>query len=255
VQLGSIARSVSSSPVLLLSVLFLFFAGSAQARSLYNVDFEAPVHTVGANPTLGQGPAPRKTPTEIFQSSPVVVAQPGVLDGQSLRFTPSSDYRQIKFGVGSKSAGFPEQYPQCRFRGDLVFNNKIDNGHFRVLVDAPNANRLDFEKGRMAVAVAPTLWTSTDVGAFNVGERLALDIFVDRSAEWWSIRVNGMQIHQGPFYYTDYPPNSGFQTLRFSSVGSADVYLDNVRIEGLPEPGTLTLAAAAGVLLLRRRRG
>jgi hypothetical protein len=226
-------------------------AAPARAVLLYDVDFEAPVHTLGAPPTLGQEPAPRKTVTMINFGTPTIAQEAGVLDGQFLRLSSTGSYEQVSFGLGSDDGGFAEQYPYYLIQSDLTIQELTDQ--FRYHVDGPTAHNVRFTSvgGLVAVALGVEGYEEP-IGTYEFGARISLDVRVDRQIERWTIRIDNEVVFTG-----DYPIYTlhGMRTVRPALIGEGTVDLDNVRIWGLPEPGSLLLLAGGTLALgVRRRR-
>lgn len=219
----------------------------AHAVLLYDVDFEAPLHTVDAPPTMDQGTAPRHTVTRIFFGDPVISAQSGVLDGQFLRLF-SGD--QVIFGIGASDGGFLEQYPYYKITADLVIQELGSGSSLNYFVDGPAAHHVRFNSsGLIEAVVGGNMAYEQPIGSFDFGTRLLLDVRIDRVLRQWWIRLDHVLVFTG-----DYPIHTthGMRMLRPSIGGPGTVDFDNVRIIGLPEPTTLAIWSTALSLVLRR---
>ena len=226
---------------------------------LYNVNFEAPTHVLNQLPTVGFGALPRNTPTDVVFGQPRIRSQAGILDGQFCRFESAyvAGYCQLEFGLDSQYGHIRQQYPLYRMRMDMLVERMNAAGDvLTVFADAPHAHSLKFlyENNMRVVVLGDDAYQQT-IGTFDEGSRFSIRLDCDLSTEWWRIYRDGVLIFSGAFPQY-YGRMMGLRYSLASSPGSntACVDIDNVKIEGLPEPATLGLAVLGSLMALRRRR-
>src|SRR6185503_11975855 len=108
-----------------------------------------------------------------------------------------------------------------------------------VIFDTPTVVRLDFtDQGTI-------LQNESSVGTFQFGQIVHITALVDLTLNQWTISRNGTQLFQGLFFHTvpaaPVPPTSiSFVRINFADSvalpGSPVAMIDNVRIQGIPEP-------------------
>ena len=196
---------------------------------LYDVDFGTPPHTVGQPPVVGRGPAPRNVPTKINFGAPTVVAAVGVMDRQPLRFrTGRLTYDQLSFGIGNRfgDGGFDFQLSRYHFELTVMMVSTTGvNPELVVFFDGPTAHAVRFKgDGRINARTLGDDGYIETIGEWEPGVpiRLVVDIF--RSAERWTIALDGEEVFSGSYHISCC---GGMRMLRPSaSVGTIAVIDD-----------------------------
>jgi hypothetical protein len=228
---------------------------------LYDVNFEAPTHVVSQMPTVGFGTPPRNTPSRVNFGQPMIRSESGVLDGQFCRFdsahTTGSPYSycQLAFGLDT----WYGYYPFYRMTLDMAVESLNSPAEeFAVFADNPAARKLLFSCVDGVGTVVGYGGTSAQtVMTFTQGTRFSIRLDCDRTGERWTIYKNGEIVFEGE--YLRALPSQPMGALRLSlsspqTGGTACVDVDNVRLEGLPEPATLGLVALGSLVAVSRRR-
>lgn len=251
-----------------LAALLLFLAPSAaRAAPFYDVSFEAPLHALGAEPTLvsESAPFPRSAPTGILvgpgTDGPRIVQGPNGTQETEFRYTGSADpalnvlQEQLIFALdgSSRSLAISFDLDVASLAGA---EGAIFGGEFSVLVDTPLSHSFVFRgDGYLDVIQGSGGGTSAvQFATYPIGSNLHVQILSDLDAATWSLVIDGVPLFTGSFN------GSAFASVRFSlrdfyGTGIPTVYLDNVRIA--PEPSSTALLAvivAAGAILRGLRR-
>lgn len=260
-------RRAALGSILTLAVISLR-AAQAQPVVLYDVDFSAPTHALGTTPTVGSGPLPRATPTDISflgggaaDSSATVVSsfgaltdRPVVLEGDGSQ----SSIVTILFGLDDARTHDADSY---RLEFDLIIDALPTNAdHFTLFIDAPSVNRLQFTAAGELTVFNTALVATQTIGTYQTGALLSVAIDFDQLQWIWSIAVNGQTLFSGPAGGTG-ATAIRINLARIDPSGSASsvrrVALDGVRITAVPEPGRLVgfVAALASLALASALRG
>lgn len=245
--------------LVLLAVVPASFASipNPPPQLLYDVNFEAPTHIVDRVATTDLGPVPRHGPSSNYFGQPMIRTQAGTLDGQFVRFdkahstTDTYPYCQMRFSLNSTTG--IAQYPSYRMRFDMVVHSLETSNHsdeFTAFIDDANIQPIRFHPNHQIEAANAGV-----VGTYTDNSRLAFRIDVDQVQRSWKVFMNDMQLVSGPLItlpdYGTEMASMRFNLAAYSTYASVDV--DNVRIEGLPEPVTFGLFAAAWMLSRRAR--
>ena len=133
---------------------------------------------------------------------------------------------------------------------------------FAVLFDVPSTIRLDFENNGTISEYNP----HHIIGSYNQGELLSMSILVNLLDNTWGISCNSQHLYTGQFFYPvpampDLPTN--ISTIRFNLTDDLAysnipvAAIDNIKVQGLPEPSSLFLLGLGVPILsgfLRRKR-
>lgn len=234
------------------------------AQSLFDVDFEAPLHEIGSEPATGT----LGGPTSVVFGSPTVV-EDSLLPSQSLEFQlPSSPpsnlngLEQIRFQLGNEASIY-------RVAFDLTFDSLVPaeftGESFTLLFDTPRIQNLNFQRFPGADEITISVFQPTpngpsisrNIGTAANGELLQFEIEVDIEAQRWIINEGGTTLLNGDFFVS----GDDLESVRFSlsdrnSNGDSRVLLDNVQFSAIPEPSSLGVLLSICVLgpAYRRRR-
>ena len=249
-------------------VMFLFafcFNSDSFGVLLYDIDFSPPIHVVGSQMTVGYGPIPRNTPTEVWAGQQIVVSSYSYLTQQPIKMVPGDpsvggDYRYSQFELDLSTFN----YPIYRLDLDMCLEKmKINSWDgFSITFDVPTVVRLDFENNGTISEYNP----HNIIGLYNQGELLSMSILVNLLTNTWDIRCNSQHLYTGQFFYP-VPANPDLPTyirsIRFNLVDDLDYSdipvsaIDNIKVQGIPEPSTLLLLGLGVPILsgfLRRKK-
>jgi hypothetical protein len=252
-----------------LAALVLVLAPSpTRAAPFYDVSFEAPLHVLGAEPTLvsESAPFPRHAPTGIlvgpWTDGPRIVQGPNGTQETEFRYTGPADptqlyvlLEQLIFAVdgSSRSLAISFDLDVASLAGA---EGAVFGGEFSVAVDTPFTHSFDFRgDGFLDVVQGGGGGTTAfRFATYPIGSNLHVQILSDLDAATWSLVIDGAPLFTGSFI------GSAFDTVRFSlrdfeGSGIPTVYLDNVSI--VPEPSSTALLAvvvAAGAALRGLRK-
>lgn len=230
------------------TVLFVFaIAIPAHAEVFYNIDFESPVHSVGAVPDVGIG---IDTPSEIRFGDPKVMQGFGAISSQCLVFNQTvPEYDQIRLDLGKD-----QDYYFLSF--DISTRN-LDNSlsAFTINFDTPYVRNIYFNGKGMVRPFAPYSGVNTYGYDFNNETLMHVTAEIDLRQEKWEIKINDRLAVDGKFYGSD------IESIRFNlstSTGAIDyepsvyVAIDNIFVSNVPEPCSLVLLSLGGLILRRR---
>jgi hypothetical protein len=226
-----------------LIVVALLVCGTAQWAMaewvpLYDVDFSTPPHVVGEPPVLGDGPCPRHTPSEIWFGEPLVVEALGALTDQPCAFGnhPEVAFDQLNFVVLPEPAehGVPGTYDAFHISVDLLIDVAAPQDLLKIILDCPSAHQMQFRPpDEIWVDVGGDGGYEQQIGSFQEGVPIHLDIVVNTQLNYWGVLLDGNPEFTGDF------PSEQLARLRFSlsSTEAEDpVAIDNVFIEGFDIP-------------------
>jgi hypothetical protein len=209
---------------------------------LYKVDFEPPIHTAGAPPTLGEGAPPRRVPTRLRYGSPRVVAPADAGQSQVLELAGESDeYAQVSFALAHNldTGGFETQYPTYRVELSVdIADAGTDASEFAIVLDGPMAQRIAFSPdGAITAAASWDPDTSaegyrTEIGRFEVGVPTHVAIDLDLASGRWDIDLGRTSAFSGR-YPTSCPTRLEGQcirSLRLNAMGSTRAWVDDVAV-------------------------
>ena len=201
---------------------------------LYDVDFGTPPHTPGEPPVLGDGPAPRETPSTIPFGEPLVVEALGELVDQPCAFGyhPVNPYDQLTFYTEQGGAhGFPDAYPSYRLQMLVLVENT--GMEFKVFVDCPSAHSVIFDSfGNIRAVVLGGGGYNIIIGAYSPGTSILLEIEVNIATQMWTIRLDGEEAFTGAY------PSDYLRTMRLSmdtNLPDDPVAVDDILIWGIDE--------------------
>jgi hypothetical protein len=225
----TLAQSPASGPVL-----------------LYDVQFENPPHSLGMPPVVGEGSAPRNTPTRLRFGAPLIVAASGSGTGQALELAAAGDsYDQLVFALAHNhdNGGFEQQYPTYHFDLTVVIEaaGDADSG-FTILFDGPMATQLAFTP-----AGTITAWVVGDpvnnvsgyvveVGRYEVSVPIRLTVDLDMALHEWRIALDGESVFSGP----NSSPCPVFleaqcmRNLRLNATGTTRALVDDIVVMDRP---------------------
>jgi hypothetical protein len=219
--------------------VMMFFAGAPRAAQagevlLYDVDFGTPPHTPGEPPVLGDGPAPRDTPSTIPFGEPLVVEELGELIDQPCAFGdhPADPYDQLTFYTEQGGAhGFPDAYPAYRLQMLVLVENS--SMEFKVFVDCPTAHSVAFDSyGNIRAIVLGQGGYNIIISAYTPGTPVLLEIEISIATQMWTIRLDGDEAFTGDY------PSEELRDMRLSMSTNADpdpLAVDDVLIWGVDE--------------------
>jgi hypothetical protein len=207
---------------------------------LYSVDFEPPLHNPGAPPAVGEGSAPRRTPTRLRYGDPLVVASMGSQPGQALELDPSVDrYDQVSFALASNldGGGFDDQYPTYYFELTVTIANAgADASGFSILLDGPMAQQITFAPNGVISALAS--WDPdagfegyrSAIGRFDVGVPKRVGIRLDATLGQWAILLDRNLALSGryPMSCAAHFDGQCIRGLRVNAEGSTRALVDDV---------------------------
>jgi len=231
----------------------LALCGQASAVTLYDIDFSSPVHSVGAEPTVGAGPFPRETISEIKFGSPQVVAgedsladQPLVLsDGEPTGF--GSTYEQIQLDLGQNADLYELEFDLFLSGFSLESSDSFALQLDRAGFEGFTALGFDVANGLRYSLYGP----GTDIGLFgswNQDVVMSVRVEADVANDWLRWFVDDVEVKSSPWAASD------LATLRLNltegtAAGGpqAQATLDNLVIRAIPEPsaGALLFTALA----------
>lgn len=216
---------------------------------LYDIDFEAPFHTVGQRPTSDGGDAVRRGPTGLLAGTPIVVQRPGAAS-QEVMFDGrhKSSGMQLLIGQGR---GFPVRYPSYRMEFDLAHLPDAHSDSFWVTFHSTGAEPVEVGfRGDGSVEINCVM----GVGAYTLGETVRVGIEVNWGAGTWSVDLDGRAISRGALD----PAFGHLGQIRMSATSEegaeSAVFLDNIRVTGVPGVGTVGVLVMGGLTAARRRR-
>jgi len=213
---------------------------------LYRVDFEPPLHIAGGPPAIGQGPAPRYTPTRLRYGEPLVVDSSSGANGQSLEFTPTLQlYDQVSFALASNlgGGGFDVQYPT--YFAQLVVTVAgagASSSRFAISLDGPMAQQIVFTPDGAITAVASwdpdsaTEGYRTAIGHFQIDVPMQIAIALNTGLGRWEIWLDRNLAFSGR-YPQSCPAHFAGQcvrNLRLNAEGTARVRVDDVYVMDRP---------------------
>jgi hypothetical protein len=206
---------------------------TAGADRLYDLDFSTPPHTVGLPPVIGNAPAPRETVTDIPFGDPRVAATFGPLNDQPLRFdTADGNGDQIELDV--------EDLATCgvyTFNADVLVAVIQPNQELSIHFDTPEVRNVYFDDSGDIMAFVPGQIIGI-IGGYTLGTVHHLEVVIDLPGDTWTISVDGVQLHTGPF---DAPELTGIRVS--TNVSSPPVPLIRAAIDDVTLDGTDCLAA------------
>jgi hypothetical protein len=229
-------RGLSCWWAIVIAMCFVGAPGQAQAGEvlLYDVDFGTPPHTPGEPPVLGDGPAPRKTPSEIPMGKPLVVEALGALTDQPCAFGdhPVDPYDQLKFCTEQGGAhGFPDAYGTYRVELIVLVDDVDPNLRFKVFMDCPLAHSVEFDsEGDIRAIVLGEGGYNNVIGSYTKGTPIELEIEVKIESQTWWIRLEGEEAFTGAY------PSEELRAVRLSlytNLPADPVAVDNVVIWGI----------------------
>lgn len=214
--------------LLSLSALGAAIAVPSMARAdtlLYNLTFSSPLHTVGLPPTIGNGPAPRETVTDINFGSPMVVAARGVLNQQPLEFNTTN-------GIGDQVELDLTSFEPCAnytITSDLVIAQMAAGQEFTFVLDTPQVRNLHFEaNGDVRIWVPGGANQVIGAWAANALIRVRIEVFL--SSDTWAISLNGVQVYSGPFGGATELTALRLSTDVVNPIGAEIAAVDNLKI-------------------------
>ncbi|MBW2577958.1 MAG: hypothetical protein JRE38_07800 [Deltaproteobacteria bacterium] len=207
---------------------------------LYKVDFEPPLHTLGAPPAIGEGSAPRYTPTRLRYGDPLVAASTDPRKGQALELTQTVDpYDQVSFEFASNlgGGGFDDQYPTYYVELTVTIASAgADSSGFTILLDGPRAQQIVFAPNGVITALAS--WDPdaglegyrTAIGRFDVGVPTRVGIKLDAVSGQWEIFLDRNLALSGryPLSCAAHFAGQCIRSLRVNAVGSTRALIDDV---------------------------
>lgn len=242
-----------------LGLTLSFLNCSANAALLYDITFSEPYHALGEQINTDNGPIPRYGPSEIFWGSQIVRTSFGPLTNRPAEFLPELTpmgyfiYSQIQFDISVLG-----EYPKYKLDFELCIENmpgeELDN--FSITYDVPSVVRIDFENDG-------TIKENRHIiGYYDFGDLLSMSILVDLPKNTWSISCNAEDLYTGQFFYPvpahpDLP--TYISSIRFNlsddknDAESPHAAIDNIKIYGIPEPGTV-LILGLGALFIKSKR-
>ncbi|HEY1120890.1 MAG TPA: S8 family serine peptidase, partial [Haloferula sp.] len=191
---------------------------------IYDVTWDAPLHTVGQVTAVG-GPY---APTTINAGTPMVREQLGTMAGPALEFKGAA-YQQIQF----KANRYARAY---RLEFDAYLDLPVD---FLVYFDPFGpVQSISFKANGTISLFQPGVELTPSLGSYPQRQTMQVAIDVDMVEKSWSIFINGVRRHLGPFNTS----NDDLSTIRFHESGSSTGFagLDNVRISAFA-PGSLVI--------------
>jgi hypothetical protein len=228
-------------------LVLLALPTAGEALTLYDVDFEAPTHTEGSLPTTGAGSG---LVSSVRFGAPVVVADAS--GGQALLFDghfPSGfqtfSHEQIVFDLGVAADLY-------RIEFSLFVDNLTSAADdFSVLFDAPLSTRISFRGDDQIWGRA----ASGQVGTYDPDLPLSVRVEADRIAAEWRLFVNGSFIGDQSWSNAGTIDTVRLNLERRTIDGDSleRVFLDDVVIQAVPEPGTLLLLLGFTSLACARR--
>lgn len=232
---------------------------------LTEVDFEAPLHTLGAPPTIAFGGVPRRTPSR--QAQTTVEAFIAGMPTAALSLAPEPGGSSlVSFWLGSGpdprsgDPGLGTSFSTYRLDMDVVVVALVespplsDDPDFKIELEAPFAHQVRFthDGAIRAITFDETGITESQIGTFTFGEPLHLRILAELAAQRWTIDLDGAPAFSGTF------PNEGalwgINAVLNRPAMFAGAGLDNVHITGLPEPSVGAMLALGLWTFCRRRR-
>jgi hypothetical protein len=232
----SLCRLISHLCALAVVMCAVSAMSAAQAGEvlLYDVDFGTPPHTPGEPPVLGDGPAPRKTPSTIPFGEPLVVEALGELTDQPCAFGdhPNDPYDQLTLYTEQGGAhGFPDAYPAYRLQMLVLLEST--NVEFKVFMDGPWAHSVMFDSfGNIRAIVLGEGGYNIIIGAYTPGTPIMLEIETNIAAQMWTIRLDGEEAFSGAY------PSDELRDVRLSmdtSEPDDPLAIDDILIWGLEE--------------------
>lgn len=221
---------------------------------LYDIDFAAPFHQSGMPATLDLSDTPRIGPSKNSFQDPMVVDSFGPMTDGALRFrSPDEDsfLSQIELGVESGFTGVGVDFPGYRLEFDMIVDEigpAFDN--FTVLFDTPRVNTFTFRGDGLIQYgnVADFIGTFEEDALIHV----AVEMMTDENT--WRIMVNDAELYSGP---TRQDATEGLDAIRLSLSDREDretlVYVDNIKVYGIPSPPALPALAVLFFGLWRAR--
>jgi hypothetical protein len=238
-------------------IALIFSAGFTFAEELlYDVTFDEPEHTVGNPPTIGFGPAPRKTPTSIgfgqdtLDSDSVYVVDSYLGLERPVEMSavdPVQDDKKMGGATMNFLLSDPSlpHYQSVRVSFDIVFDTPAPFADdAAAFFDAPTIHRVGFKADGRITAYSPVGQTEVTIGDYSANEILKVEMTFDVTNNFWSVRIQGIQVFQGTAQY------AGNLNFRIASTTASPTvvnrfYVDNVRIVGNPNPPAQCVAQYA----------
>ena len=211
--------------VLVLAPWFRPTVAEAETTLLYDVDFGTPPHTVGQPPVIGNGDAPRKTPTSIPFGDPTVVTTLGGLTDQPCAFgNGTTGYDQLQFRIGGGHVGSFDDQDYYHVEMDVVVE-RLDSGNFTILCDLPTVHNVIFNPDGQITSFPGGLEATYE---FGVPVHLEFEVGLFAPSHW-KVWIDGSLVFSVP--YTGYE----FESLRVNLTGqnaSDAAAMDNFRVYG-----------------------
>lgn len=224
------------------------------SQTLYDIDFAAPFHQSGMPATIDLGDTPRVGPTRNSFQHPTVVDSFGPMTDGALHFRSpdeSSFLSQIELGVESGFTGVGVDYPGYRLEFDMIVDEIGPvSDDFTVLFDTPRVNTFTFRgDGLIQYGNAADF-----IGTFEVDTLLHVAVEMMTDDNTWRIMVNGAELYSGP---TRLDATEGLDSIRLSLSDREDretsVYVDNIKVYGIPSPSALPVLAVLFTGIRRSR--
>lgn len=247
----------------LITATYMAFVGSVNAATVthYDIDFNAPTHTVGSTPTTGTSP---DTISQIKFGQPTVESAFGSLTDTPLVFNPNiSTYEQIQLDLG-------RGYDNYSLSFDMETANLTNSLYsFDVTFDTPNVQTLDFHGGNgmrtyNSSSTQPSIFGN--IGNFSDNSLMHVDISADLVNHTWSIDTGIYPTYTGTFY----ADNNDVRSIRFNLSPwysgtpidpNISVGIDNIKVTStvVPVPAAFWLFGSGllgllGVTRFQRRK-
>ena len=223
------------------SQLLVVTSAQAVPTTYYDIDFSAPINTVGSTPATGSG---TDTVSSVVFGQPVVESSFGALADESLVFNTTGNtggcchYDQIKLDLGESSDRYQVSF-------DLSTENYVNTGAgntFTLLFDTPQVRNIYFQNDGTIREYARVL------GSFSDNSLLNMMIDINLATNTWDVFMNGGLLSTSVFT----PSGDDIESLRFSFGGSSTTSFDSVGIDNIkvtngevlasvPEPAALSL--------------
>ncbi|MCU7905066.1 MAG: PEP-CTERM sorting domain-containing protein [Candidatus Thiodiazotropha sp. (ex Epidulcina cf. delphinae)] len=235
-------------------------SASAGTITHYNIDFDAPTHSVGSAPSTGTG---SDQVSRVVFGTPTVEASFAGTPSQSLDFeAATSTYEQIELNMG-------QGYDNYQLSFDFYSENLAGSDYaFTMLADTPSVRNLSFH-GSSGIRY----WGGVDGvmsgGSFSNDTSYNILLDYDLIGEQVSIWLDGGLLGSNTFTTS----GDDIESFRFAlspwraNAGldhALDVDLDNILVTSrtaestsVPEPGTflLLLFGLSGLVAVRRKTG
>lgn len=206
----------------------LLFATGARAATYYNLDFEQPVHQLGAAPTVGASP----DRVSSVSGSAVIAAAPAGLTSQAVQLHCAYHNNPGVSGhfVLNPVVGQPRDFT-ISYDAVMQFNGSPE---LYLTLQGASAYAFSFTYSGGFRIEGPQLFKT--FGSYSSGTVYHVSIDVLPSRGLWIGRINGVEMFREAYTDTQVPKLDFNLFLPFTSSSEWDAYLDNVVVADYVPP-------------------